>query len=159
MSTPVALAILQSLQAALQAVAIAGGYNFDVKASSVVLDPQDLTAVASTETPFFVLADGKLRTEGGTSRPVAVKSYIDVSLCARVDAASADKDAKTIAAWTLYADIEKALLVDPQRGGLALYTYPDYENQTAFYYGLPAQTFVLLEIPVRVALQRAYGHA
>lgn len=158
MSTPVALAILLSLQSALQGISIAGGYTFDVKASSVDLDPRDLTAVPLTETPFFVLADGKLRTEGGTSRPVSVKSYIDVTLFARVDATT-DKDAKTTAAWQLYADIEKALLVDPQRGGLALFTYPDYENQTAFYYGPPSQTFALLEIPVRVSLQRVYGRA
>jgi hypothetical protein len=88
-----------------------------------------------------------------------VKSYVDLSIIARVDAPVADADARTTVAWRLYADVEKALLVDPQRGGVALFTYPDYEAQTQMYFGLASQGLVIVEIPVRVLLQRVYGVA
>ena len=155
MSTPVALAVLQSIQTALRAIAVSSGYFYDVKSTSVVLDPIPLAMIPTTETPFFVLdpeANGQnLYT---TSRPVALKVDFTVPICVRVDAPGDDPDRKRTAGWQVYADVERALSADPQRGLLALYTYVEWPT---FGFGPPSQNEVYVEIPVRVLLQRAYG--
>lgn len=154
--TPAVLAVLLSLQTALRGIAIASGYFYDVKATSVVLDPQDLSAVPTSEVPFLMLDDETGTIEYTTSRPVAVKNDFTVPLLARVDAPGADPDRKRIAAWRLYADVERALAADPQRGGVAQFTYVQWPK---FYFGLLDETEIYLEIPVRVLLQRTFGVA
>jgi hypothetical protein len=152
---PTVLAIILNVQAALQAIAAADGYNTTVRASSVVIDPIDLATVNATDVPFLVVGD---YTPGerdfATSRPVAIKDRFTLTLAFRIDALGTDRARKETAAWQLVADIETALAKDPQRGQKALYTYV---QQPEIYPGPPTTNQVYGEVPVEITLQRAYG--
>jgi hypothetical protein len=154
--TPAVLACLLSLQTALRGITIASGYFNDVASTSVVLDPQDLSAVPASACPFLMLDTEKGTIEYGTSRPVAVKNDFLVPLLARLESPGANPDRKRIAAWQFYADVERAVAADPQRGGVAMFTYVQWPT---FYFGLLDETDIYLEIPVRVLLQRTFGVA
>lgn len=152
---PVTLQVMQSVQLALQTIAIADGYYYTVKTDSVVLDPEPLELVNVTLLPYFVIGDvepGERHFSG--SRPVAIQDTFTVPVSFRVDVPGTDRARKLTAAWQLVADVETALAKDPQRGGVALYTYV---QQPRIYAGTPASNQVYGEIPVQVKLQRAYG--
>ena len=167
-SMPIVLALCFSLQAALQRISTAGGYFYDVKPSSVVLDAQNLTGVNLTDVPFLVVGHQvePVTRDFNSSRPVAVKDRWRFMLAGRVDAPGFDTSVKQTALSQFEADIEKALTVDPQRldlntltGGVcqqALYTYV---GQGTRYMGEPDQAMCFLEMPVEVLLQRTYGQA
>lgn len=156
MSVPIVFAIVLDVQAAIQAIATGAGYNYDVKATSVVIDPKDLTAVPSTETPFTVVGDPEVGSRDfAGSRPNAIKDRFTIRLMTRVEAPGTDRARKTLAAWLWAADVETKLSRDPQRGGRALYTYV---QQPIVYYSLmPSATAIVIEIPVEILMQRAYG--
>lgn len=154
--TPAVLACLLSLQTALRGIAVASGYFYTVLSASVVLDPQDLSAVPSDQTPFVMLDIETGTIDYGTSRPVAVKNDFTVPLLVRVDAPGTDPDRKRTAAWQFYADVERAVAADPQRGGAAMFTYVQWPT---FHFGLLDEPAIYLEIPIRIVLQRSYGVA
>lgn len=156
MSAPVLLSIVLNMQAAIQAIAVSGGYFYDVKATSVILNPKPLAAVPTTEVPFLIVGhrvDAVLRNFTG-SRPVSIQDRWRVVIEGRIDAPADDTASKLTAFSNFTADLEKALLVDPQRGGLALYTYV---QQPIPYMGDDSQSQLYFEQPVEVLLQRAYG--
>jgi hypothetical protein len=157
MTTPAVLAVLLTMQTALQGITRAAGYFNDVKRTSVVLDPVELATIPETEVPFIVLdAEINGTNDFTTSRPTAIKNDFIVPLQAVLDVPARGTSVKRVAAWQFYADVEKALSADPQRGGVASFTYVHWPT---FYYGLPSQTKVGVEIPIRVLLQRTYGIA
>jgi hypothetical protein len=155
-SVPVVLAIALDMQTALRSIAVGSGYHYTVKSGSVVLDPEDLGAVQATEVPYIIVGDYEpgARDFAG-SRPVAIKDTFTFTLSFRVDAAGTDRARKATAAWNLYADIETVLAKDPQRGGLALYTY--VQQPEIYIGGGPAMNSAYGEVPVEIRLQRAYG--
>ena len=150
------LKCLQSMQTALQNIETSGGYNFDVKSTSVVLDPTALASVPATEVPYFVL---EIQPEGEiqytTSRPNPIKNDFRVNIYIRLDVNNdLTTSRKTIAAWTMFEDVEIALTGDEQRGGTAMFTYLGWPE---IHMGLANQGQVYLTIPVRILLQRTYG--
>lgn len=161
MSVPVILAIVTSLQTALQGIATGAGYFYDVQASSVVLDAVPLNTVPATQVPFLVVGhkvDPMQREYGrssrGGSRFGAIEDRWRITIEARVDAPGIDTARKMTALRELEADIEKAVLVDARRGGLALFTYP---MQGTVYTGLANQNMCFLEVPLEVLLARNLG--
>ena len=156
-ATPVVLAVLLDLQAALQSITRANGCFYDVKPTSVSLDPIALQSVPVPDVPAFVIElppSGEITYQ--TSRPTAVKNDFTIQVHARVDAPgqATDRTRKTIAALRLVADIERRLAVDPQRSNVALYTYVAWPE---IFFGEPSQSEIYLTVPVRVLLQRTYG--
>lgn len=168
LTTPIVFTIGKSLQAALQAISVSGGYFNDLKATSVTIDAAALEMVPSTEVPWICVA-AKVEPIGrdfNTSRPVAVKDRWRFILNARVDApGGASTEARNAVMAQLEADIEKALTVDPERQDLntltsgviakALYTYVGQASRYAFVSG--DQLMCFLELPVDVTVQRVYG--
>lgn len=156
MSVPVILSIVLNMQTALQAITASAGYFNTIKPTSVVLDAVALMSVSPTELPYIVLGHRvePIERSFATSRPVAIQDRWRITLEARIDQPGTGSARKLTVLSQLEADIEKALTVDPQRGGLALYTYV---QQGTRYTGLPDQDMTYLEIPVEVLLQRAYG--
>lgn len=157
MSVPVLLAVALNMQAALQQIARASGYFTDVKATSVVLNPVMLQAVPVTETPWVnvghLIAPVPPRNFA-TTRPTAILDRWRFTLEAAIDAPGTDNASKLTAMANFAADVEVALCVDLQRGGLCQYTYVLQETQ---YPGSPEQTRVYVEIPVEVTLRRNFG--
>jgi len=148
------LAIRKSVQAALQAMSVAGGYHWDVKPSSVVRDPVSLLTVAATETPFFVL--GETEPMNRTFFPaMEMEDAILLRLYARVDAPGLEANRKDDAFENLIADIEKALTVDITRGQNAIDTRLHQPEASAT--GLPNQNMVLVMQPIEIRTHRQYG--
>jgi hypothetical protein len=158
MSTPVVLAVLSSIQTAIQGISVGSGYNYTLKATSVVLDPEQLELTPATERPFIVCGvvipgTRKYVTAGnppafGDEFTVLVSFVIDV-------AGGTDKTRKVTAGWKLLQDLEVAIAKDPQRGGVAQWTEAD---QPTLYPGSGQQNSVYGELPVRVRLVRQFGH-
>lgn len=161
MSVPVILAIVTSIQTALQGITTAGGYFYDIQPSSVVLDARALNTIPATEIPFLVVGHRVEpmhreygRSGRGGGRFGAIEDRWRITIEARVDANGLDTFKKMTALAELEADIEKALVVDPRRGGLALFTYPMPANR---FTGLANQNMCFLEFPAEVLLARNLG--
>lgn len=120
MSEPIELRIVQDLQVALQAIAVASGYHHDVAAFAVKLDPnQDVEALLGEEKlrPFFIL---ELTPDAFTYSPARM---VGISMPAIIHAVN-DSDPTDDSSWLteylrLCADIEQAIALDFTRGGLA----------------------------------------
>lgn len=159
MSMPVLLSIVLNMQAALQAISTAAGYFNDIKPTSVVLDAQALAPVSPTEVPFIVLGHmvEPVNREWGRSRSGVLGAIQDrwrIVLEARVDAPGLGTARKLTALTNFEADVEKALTLDLQRGGLALYTYV---MQGTRFTGLANDPMSYLQIPVEILLDRPYA--
>lgn len=159
MSTPVLLSVVLSLQTALQAISTASGYFNDLKASSVVLDATPLSAIPPTEVPFLVIGHlvAPVERDWHRSRSGALGAIQDrwkITLEAVIDAPGMGTARKLTALTNFEADVEKAVTVDLQRGGLALYTYV---MQGTRYTGLANQNRCYIEIPIDVLLSRPYA--
>jgi len=113
-------------------------------------------SVPETEVPFIVLgAEENGTNDYTTSRPVAIKNDFTIPLWARVDAPGTDPSRKRTAAWLLYADIEIAIVKNPQLVGAAgFYTYVQWPT---FYFGIGTQDICVVNVPIRILLQRTYG--
>jgi hypothetical protein len=154
-TTPVLLAIVLNLQAALQAITAPTYFN-TVKATSVVLDPVALDVVSTTELLFLVVGH-RIEVIGPrlfTSRPVSIKIQRRIVIEAVLDAPGTDFAHKLTAIQQLVADVETALTVDVTRGGFALDTRVEDETP---YVGLANQSRCYVEIPVDVTFGRKYG--
>ncbi len=154
-TTPVLLAIVVNLQAALQAITAPTYFN-TVKPTSVVLDPVALDVVSTTELPFLVVGH-RIEVIGPrlyTSRPVSIKIRRRIVIEAVLDAPGTDFAHKLTAIQQLVADVETALTVDVTRGGLALDTRVEDET---LYVGLATQSRCYVEIPVEVTFGRKHG--
>lgn len=150
------------MQTALQGISVAGGYFYDVLSSSVVIDAsRSLNTIAATEIPYIVVGHRVEpmhreygRSGRGGSRFGAIEDRWRITIEARVDANGLDTFKKMTALAQLEADIEKALVVDPRRGGLALFTYPMPASR---FTGLANQNMCFLEFPAEVLLARNLG--
>lgn len=156
MSAPVLLAIVLNMQTALQAISVGSGYFNTVKPTSVVLDDVELLTIPSTETPYFIVGHlvEPVARNFETTKPTGILEKWRVTVDARIDAPGTGTARKLTALTQLEADVEKALCVDLQRGGLAQYTYT---GQATCYTNFAQQNIAMLRIPVEILLRREYG--
>jgi hypothetical protein len=147
--------ILLNLQAALQAISIAGGYFYDVADEGVSIDPTVnlLTAAPLEADPFFVV----MPELGATRRyqpAFQIRDELVFSINARKDMTDQYSRVERPLIWErLAADVEKAVRVDPSRGGLVMDTLLG-EPQPFVGVGSPA---VLLVNTVRMPIHRTFG--
>jgi hypothetical protein len=154
MSEPREYQIVQSLQAALQAISVAGGYYFDVVATAVKLDPnqdvEDLIAPGGPR-PFVVLElkpDTWEYTPAGQLR-LAVKLAVHwVS-----DSTPTDDASRLQTFFRGCADVERAIALDISRGGLAVDTRITGRTLDLAVDG--AQVWAVLD--VEILTRRTYG--
>lgn len=121
MAEPLSYRILLDLQEALRGIFAGGGYFFTVAPESVSVDPLDALAVvtgASSPSPFFVvymLALGRPEYHPANR----IREFLPVSIIAFANAEANNPTSWVKTCERLVADIEKAILVDHTRGGLA----------------------------------------
>lgn len=158
MSVPVLLSIVLNMQAALQTITAANGYNYDIAATSVVLDPEPpLGEVPSSSTPFLRL--GHLIepvSRDFKSKPYALQDRWRIVVQGIVDCQGFAAGELVAARAQLEADVERALMVDPTRGGFALFTYP---QQSTMDGPMPNEVRAYIDVPVEVLVQRRAGVA
>ena len=148
--------IALDLQAALQAISIAGGYNFDVEAAAVSLNPDDFTPEillgSVLHDPFFLIlgeAGRSIRYSGANQ----LLELVPFTIFAATDVELLDPLSKLAAIQQLHADIETALVVDVTRGGRATDTrIVDKQHDTP-----TGSRRVLVIVQVHVRLHRQYG--
>lgn len=129
-NSPVEYRILLSLQTALQQIAVAGGYHYDVAAIAVKLDPNvsvEQLIGDSALRPFVILEmlPDAYDYSGVKGGPIG-RGRVIVKAPFIVHAVN-DSDVVVDESWIwtyyrLVADVEQALAVDIQRGGLAYET-------------------------------------
>ncbi len=154
MSTPVRLAVLQSIVDALRAMGPQIGCTYQVaRDEDVTLDRRNLATVFSL--PAFVV-----EPEGGGQREFLpanrIKDRFPVVIYGRVDATGLSDSARRLTVFEqLAADVERCLTRDITRGGLAIDTrvLPPREP----YIELDPVNSVYLEQPVEVVVRRIYG--
>jgi hypothetical protein len=153
MSEPTEFLIVQNLQAALQAISVAGGYHHDLAALAVKLDPnQDVEALLGEEKkrPFIVL---ELTPDEWTYAP---SKMVGVQMPATIhfvnDSDPTDDDSWLREYLCLCADAEQALAVDISRGGRAVDTRIDSREFQSFG---GAQVWAMVK--TRILVRRQYG--
>jgi hypothetical protein len=150
---PRELALLHDLQAALRAMTRAGGYRWDVKHESVVLDVCNIFDVDEIRLPFFIVEptdDGERRFEPA----MQLEDEFIATITARVDAIGDGVDRRNTLGLRFAADIEKALTVDIERGGFAVDTRL---RKPQIYSSAGGEQTVLVVQRVVMKLFRTYG--
>lgn len=150
---PRELQLLQSLQTALRAMTVAGGYLFTVKSTSVVLDADNIFDVSDTELPFFIVEptdDGSRSFEPA----LQLEDEFVATITARYDAKGADPDRRNSLGLRLAGEIEKALTVDIERDGLAADTRL---RKPQIFTSLSGEQPVIVVQRVAMKLFRTYG--
>lgn len=110
-------AVLDNVCVALRAVTVAGGYRWDVRAESVQTDPMNPLTVPLDKLPFFLVEAAP--TGQREFQPAnALKEYFRLVITAVAMAEGLAADRKTAVGEALAADVERALCVDIERGGL-----------------------------------------
>ena len=149
-----ALSIQQSLATAIRAMTVAGGYTYNVQATSVMLDPVNLETLSPAMLPaFYVHIDSP--GERGFLSPMRVKDRLNFTVVARADATGLAFDRKHTTFAALVADLEKALTVDITRGGLATDTKLGQPEAPLMQLG--NGNIVVVVQPVSVLTYRVYG--
>lgn len=155
MAEPREYLIVQNLQAALLAITVAGGYHYDVAALAVKLDPNhgvEALIGPQKKRPFYVIELNPDAFAYSPSKLVTVT--MPIRLHAVHDSDPTDDNSWLLTYLRLCADLEQAIAVDIQRGGLAIDTrivsreFRVYDDDTALVWASAA-----IEIPVR----RLYG--
>lgn len=152
-SVPIILRAIMAVQLALQGIRAADGYHYDVKPSSVVLDPVALQTIPQSELPYFVVG---LVEEGPriTSRTYQGAKYVkDVwtfPIVCRIDADGADSARKITAIANIISDIEQAVVQDLSLGNLIIDTRLEPSETPSFAFG--GQNMVFVKQPVSVRL-------
>jgi hypothetical protein len=153
MADPIEFRIVKNLQAALQAISIAGGYHYDLAALTVKLDPnQDVEALLTDETkrPFYVLELGTIASEYRPSMRTRITLPVTVHAVQDSDPASDDSWLKTY--LNLCADAEQAIAQDISRGGLAVDTRVQAREFQAF-----GGRQVWAMVKAEILIERTYG--
>lgn len=153
MADPIELRIVQNLQLALQGIAVAGGYHYDLAALAVKLDPNvDVEALIASQAlrPFLIL---ELAPD---SFSYSASMMTSIELPATIHFVQ-DSDPTDDADWLrtylqLCADAEQALAVDISRGGLAMDTRITSREYHAFG---DSQVWALVKTVISV--RRQYG--
>lgn len=147
--------VMRNLQTALQAISLAGGYYYDVAAVAVKLDPdskpEDLVPPTGA-LPFILIDVQQDAYTDFSSRPTRVKIDVPVNIF-WINESEATVDESLL--QTFYrgcADVEKAIVADIQRGGLA------YETRIAgrTFARKGSQVWAVVEAHIWVG--RRYGH-
>jgi hypothetical protein len=123
--TPIAYAIVQDVQAALQAMTVAGGYFYTVPSGAVKLDPEhqvEARELPDGLRPFILIELSPLAMEFSDARggEVVVTQPLVVHWCQDID--STDDNALLQTFLRGCADVERALTQDITRGGRAVDT-------------------------------------
>lgn len=117
---PISLAVLKNLRDTLQAISTASGYHTTVPAGAVKFDiDQDVESLVDPDGPrpfvlIEVLAESREYFPAGE-----VRCVYPVKVHWVTDATDDSDDAKLTLFCQGAADIEKAIAVDPSRGGVA----------------------------------------
>jgi hypothetical protein len=150
---PRELQLLQSLQSALRAMTVAGGYRFDVKTTSVVLDADNIFDVPDTALPFFIVEptdDGDRQFEPA----MQLEDEFIATVTCRHDAKGLDPDRRNTLGLQLAGDLEKAFTVDVERGGLATDTRL---RKPQIFTSVSGDQPVIVVVRVAMKLFRTYG--
>jgi len=115
---PRELRILLNIQAALWTLTEANGYGFTIRQGSVVLDAENIFNVPETRLPFIILE--ATDADDRTFEPALqlIDNFEWVMTC-RVDAKGDDPNRRATLGHRLHADLERVLVLDIERGGLA----------------------------------------
>jgi hypothetical protein len=120
---PLKFRIVQSLQTALRAISIAGGYHYDVASLAVKLDPDSaIEAVRASGglRPMVLLQVDAERREYQPANEL--REILPVVVHWVLVSAAADDDSRMRTFFRGCADVEQAISVDIGRGGLAIDT-------------------------------------
>jgi hypothetical protein len=118
---PIELQVVQSVQAALQAISVGGGYFYDVRGSAVKLNPDyDVEALVEADAPrpWITLEITPETWEYQPSQVVELEMPLRVHWFGEVENPTSDEDVLRMV-YRAFADIERAITQDPTRGGLA----------------------------------------
>ena len=121
MAEPLGYQILLNLQEALRGISTGSGYFFSVDSAAVSIDPVDVIEIVlgrAASSPFFVI---ELGVSGRPSYEKASQllELLPFNVVAFANATNLDPVSRVKTYERLCADIEKALTVDIDRGGLA----------------------------------------
>lgn len=155
MPDPVEYQVIRNLQAALQAISVAGGYHFDVAATAVKLDPnQNIEALVAPAGPRpFVLLD-VTPPERWTYQPASqLRLALPLTIHWVSDSVPTSDESKMQTFFKGCADVEQAIAVDVTRGGLAVDTRIIRRALDPNIDG--SQVWALIETEVQ--LHRTYG--
>jgi hypothetical protein len=156
-TNPARLRVIQSVAEALRGINGQGAYHYRIAPGSVVTEPINLLSVPETEVPALVVAED---TRGVRDWLHArhVRETVALLITVRVDARDEDgPDRKVIAASRIEADIERAVMADLTRGGVAFLTL--VQPPEPMLTGVGPMNVVLLNIPVDVQLLRRVGES
>jgi hypothetical protein len=146
--------IVQNLQQALQGIAIAGGYHFDVLSTAVKLDPncnvESLIAPGGPR-PFIVI---EVKPDGFTYSP-AKRTTVALPLTIHwvSDSTPTDDTSRLQTFYRGLADVERAIVADVSRGGFAI----DTEITKRTYSTAVDRSQVWSMTDVEVKTRRVYG--
>src|SRR6185295_3748108 len=124
MPDPIEFRILQSLQTALRSISTGGGYHYTVTSASVKLDPNAGIEAAlrpSGPRPLILIEYAPDRW-AWKEKPNRVDLTMSVTIHWIADSDATDDDSRVKTFLKGCADVEKAITVDPGRGGLAVWT-------------------------------------
>ena len=149
----IGFSVITNLQTALQTIAQASGYHYDVAEVAVKLDPnQDVEALIGDDAarPFLVI---EVNPSVFSYRPaMRVQVVMPVTIHAVHDSDPTDDDSWLQTFMRLCADVEKAIAVDIHRGGPATdHVVLGCEFQT--FGGL--QVWAMVKTQIRI--ERVYG--
>lgn len=150
--------VLKNLQAALQAIDVADGYHYDVRAAAVKLDPeQDVEALIHGEyngSRPFVLVEVST-PERPPTWEYAEKGQVDITLMPTVywvhESDQTDDDSRMLTFMRGCADVERAVTQDLNRGGLAV----DTRVRRCTVNGTGSEVWAVVDLEILVI--REYG--
>lgn len=154
MPQPNELQIVTNLQQALQGMAIASGYHFDVQAAAVKLDPNcDVESLIAPEgpRPFLVL---EVKPDAWEYFPAKrVKVTLPVTIHWVSDSIPTDDASRLTTFMCGLADVERAIAADVGRGGFAVDTKITKRSYSTALDG--AQVWAIVD--VEITTHRVYG--
>jgi hypothetical protein len=148
---PIVNGAIDNLIETIQGISIAGGYNFDIKADSVTEKLQEVLLVPETELPFVLLqmSDG---TRKWVEKPDGIRDDIVIDLVARL--VEPDPLMRRTQGLRFASDLERALYVDPSRGGVMFDTTLDPPR---LMYGITDDPNIILQHRITMPVYRTYG--
>jgi len=154
MAEPREFQIVQALQAGLQAISVAGGYYYDMAASTVKLDPntavEDLIAPDGPR-PFAII---EWKPDAWTYAPADQVSIVLKPTVHWVSASTPTDDASRLQVFLRgCGDVERALAANAAWGGLAVDTRITGRTLDLAVDG--AQVWAQLEVEIHT--RRTYG--
>lgn len=123
MPEPISFRIVQNLQTALRAIAVAGGYHYDVAAVAVKLDPNqanDAVHAPGGPRPLVLIQVNPERREYQPANELRMVLPLVVHWVHESDATNDDDRMRVF--FRGCADVEQAIAQDLGRGGLAIDT-------------------------------------